>query len=209
MTEGEKWRPKSHPSPLEHARQFMTDPRTGEMRFRNRSNMFWGYVLAWGLFTFSALWLNQSILTDSDPMTGREVLGYAATMFIASLASACVLGRPYLTLRDGLVTVRNPLRIYTLRLIDVESVVSGFLGFPKLSAAGRTIRVMGMEESGLDQLGGGSDDMAVLQMELEARVPENDQEQAAGVVARWALMDLGLALLLTAWAVYAVSFYWP
>lgn len=174
------------------------------MRFRNRSNMFWGYVAAWGLFGMSALLLNKSILSVPDPMTGREVLEYAAAMFTASIAAACVLGRPYLTLHDGLVTIRNPLRIYRLRLLDVESVVSGFWGFPKLSAADRTIRVMGMEESGL----GRSDDMSVLQMELEAQRLEGGQGHSAGVVAHWAPMDLGLGLLLAAWAAYALSFFW-
>jgi len=206
MEEGEKWRPKSHTSTLEHGRQFMTDPQTGEMLFRNRSNMFWGYVAAWGLFGMSALMLNKSILTDPDPMSEREVLGTAAAMFTASVAAACILGRPYLTLRDGLVTIRNPLRVYKLRLADVTSVVSGFWGFPRLTAAGRTIRVMGMEEGGL---GGDSDDMAVLQMELEAQRTEPREGHSEGVLAHWAPMDLGLGLLLAAWAAYALSFFWP
>ena len=94
MEEGEKWRPKSHPSPLEHARQFMTDPQTGEMLFRNRSNMFWGYVAAWGLFGMSALLLNKSILPDPDPMSEREGVGAAAVVFMASVPAACILCVP-------------------------------------------------------------------------------------------------------------------
>lgn len=184
----------------------MRDPQTGEMRFRNGSNMFWGYILAWGLFGMSALWLNKSILTDPDPMTGPEVAQYAAGMFFASVTALCVLGRPYLTLRDGGVTVRNPMRIYRFALSRVQSVENGFCGFPKLVVAGRTIRAMGMEQTGLDQISGGSDDMVVFQAEL-ADASVNTGDAGAVVSLRWSLMDLGLALLLAAWAIYAASFF--
>ena len=184
----------------------MRDPDTGEMRFRNGSNMFWGYALAWALFGMSALLLNKSILTDSDPMTGSEVLRYAAGMFIASTAALCVLARPYLTLRKGQVTVRNPLRVYRFSLGQVESVEDGFWGFPKLTAAGRTMRVMGMEQTGLDEMSGGSDDLVVFQADLAGR-DLTAPDTAAPVSVHWSPMDRGLGLLLAAWAVYAASFF--
>ena len=184
----------------------MRDPETGEMRFRNGSNMFWGYAVAWGLFGMSALLLNKSILTDPDPMTGPEVAQFAAGMFSASVAVLCVFARPYVTLRNGRVTVRNPLRIYRFALSQVQSVEDGFSGFPKLVVAGRTIRVMGMEQTGLDQMSGGSEDMVVFQAErADARVSTGDDGAEVGV--RWSLMDRGLALLLAAWAMYAASFF--
>lgn len=184
----------------------MRDPETGEMRFRNRSNTVWGYIAAWALFVLPALLLNKSILTDPDPMSGPEVARYAAAMFMASTAALCVLGRPYVTLREGLVTVRNPLRVYRFALSHVESVEDGFFGFPKLVACGRTIRVMGMEQSGFDQLEGGSDDMVVFKAELADRDRTNVDPTEAGLLMRWSPMDRGLALLLAAWAVYAASF---
>jgi hypothetical protein len=64
-----------------------------------------------------------------------------------------------------------------------------------------------MEESTLDQIAGGSDDMAVLQAELADRESGQVPADSRGVQARGALMDRGLALLLVAWTMYAASFY--
>lgn len=150
MTGEEKWRPRSLPSPLEQARLDRLNPRTGELRLRNGSNMFWGHALAWGLVGAAALGLNKSILTDSDPMTPAEVLAYATGIFLASVTALCVLGRPYVTVGEGTALVRNPMRTYRFQLADVESLNSGFCGFPRLIVAGRGIRVMGLEESTLD-----------------------------------------------------------
>ena len=184
----------------------MRDPETGEMRFRNRSNTFWGYIAAWALFALAALLLNKSILTDPDPMSASEVARYAAAMFMASTTALCIMGRPYVTLREGLVTVRNPLRVYRFALSHVESVEDGFFGFPKLVASGRTIRVMGMEQTGFDPLEGGSDDIVVFKAELADREKTTGDPAEAGLSMRWSPMDRGLALLLAVWAVYAASF---
>jgi hypothetical protein len=208
VEEGEKWRPRSLPSPLEEARANWRDPRTGEMRFRNFSNMLWGYVLAWGLFGMAALFLNRSILTDSDPMAPSEVVAYAAGIFLASTGALCVLARPFVTLRGETLTVRNPLRVYRCDFAAVGSLTSGFWGFPKLVVAGRGIRVIGMEETNLQLMRGGSDDMAVLQAEIADRNPDHPHA-GTGLHARWALLDRGLVLLLLAWALYALSFYVP
>ncbi len=166
--------------------------------------MFCGHVLAWGLVGAAALGLNKSILTDSDPMTPAEVLAYATGIFLVSVTALCVLGRPYVTVREGTALVRNPLRTYRVQLADVESLKSGFWGFPQLIVAGRGIRVMGLEETTLDYLAGGSDDMAVLHTELGKQPSKTPSTQ--GIRARWAIMDRGLALLLAAWAAYALSF---
>lgn len=206
MTGEEKWRPRSLPSPLEQARLDRLNPRTGELRLRNGSNMFWGHALAWGLVGAAALGLNKSILTDSDPMTPAEVLAYATGIFLASVTALCVLGRPYVTVGEGTALVRNPMRTYRFQLADVESLNSGFWGFPRLIVAGRGIRVMGLEESTLDHLAGGSDDMAVLHTELGKQPSRHENQSAAGICARWAIMDRGLALLLAGWGAYALSF---
>ena len=65
---------------------------------------------------------------------------------------------------------------------------------------------MGMEETNLQLMRGGSDDMAVLQAEITDRNPDQ-LHPGAGLHARWALLDRGLVLLLLAWALYALSFY--
>jgi hypothetical protein len=167
--------------------------------------MFWGHVLAWGLVGAAALGLNKSILTDSDPMTPGEVLAYASGMFLASVTALCVLGRPCVTVREGTVFVRNPLRTYRFQLADVESLESGFWGFPRLIVAGRRIRAMGLEETTLDHLPGGSDDMAVLHAELGEQPSRHGTRSAAGIHARASIMDRGLAFLLAGWAAYALS----
>ena len=179
------------------------------MHFRNLANMLWGYVLAWGLFGVAALLLNKSILTDSDPMTPSEGAAYGSGIFLASAGSLCLLARPSVTLRQGILTVRNPFRTYTCDLSAVKSLTSGFWGFPKLVVDGRTIRVMGMEESNLQQMSGGSDDMAVLQAEIADQ--ELGQAHPGGDVlrSRWALLDRGLCVLLAAWSTYAISFFMP
>lgn len=204
VTEGEKWRPRSGPTPLEQARASYRDPQTGRMRFRNLSNMFWGYVLAWGLFGMAALLLNKSILTDADPMTPREAATYGVGLFLASLAAFGLLARPFVILASGVLTVRNPLRVYAVELAAVESLESGLAGFPKLTVAGRAIRIFGMEESGLQKMAGGSDDMAVLQAEIR------DAQRSSGrgaVQTRWAVLDKGSILLLMAWSGYAISWF--
>jgi hypothetical protein len=67
---------------------------------------------------------------------------------------------------------------------------------------------MGMEESNLQLMRGGSDDMAVLQAEIGVTNP--DHRPAGGRLhVRWALLDRGLVLLIGAWALYALSFYVP
>jgi hypothetical protein len=172
------------------------------MRFRNFSNMVWGYVVAWGLFGMAALLLNKSILTDPDPMTPREAAACAAGLFAVSVAALGVLARPSVTLTAGVLTVRNPLRSYSVELGAVDSLRSGLAGFPKLTVAGRTIRLFGMEETGLQKMAGGSDDMAVLQAEIEdsGRVSDTD-----GVQEQWAPLDKGLGLLLLAWSLYVAS----
>ena len=179
------------------------------MRFRNLANMFCGYALAWGLFGMAALILNKSILTDSDPMTPGEVVAYAVGTFVVSTGALCVLARPSVTLDSHeTLTVRNPLRVYRCDFAAVESLTSGFWGFPKLTVAGRAIRIMGMEESNLQLMSGGSDDMAVLRAELADR--QGGDIRAVGREAcrsRWALLDRGLVLLWGAWALYAISFF--
>jgi uncharacterized membrane protein len=92
--------------------------------------MFWAYVLAWGPFGLAPVLLNKSILSASDPMTPAEVVAYATGMFLASTGSLCVLARPYVTLADRIVTIRNPLRTYRFDLTAVESLTSGFWGSP-------------------------------------------------------------------------------
>lgn len=174
------------------------------MRFRNLSNMFWGYALAWGLFGMAALLLNKSILTDPDPMTPREVAAYGAGTFLASIAALCVLARPFVTLTSGVLTVRNPLRTYAVELAAVESLESGLAGFPKLTVAGRVIRIFGMEESGLQKMAGGSDDMAVLQAEIADAGGPSRRE---GVQPGWGLLDKSSTLLLLAWSLYLVSWF--
>jgi hypothetical protein len=178
------------------------------MCFRNFSNMLWGYVLAWGLFGMAALFLNRSILTESDPMAPGEFVAYAAGTFLASMGALCVLARPFVSLSRGTLTVRNPLRIYTCDFAAVESLTNGFWGFPQLVVAGRGILLMGMEESNLQLMRGGSDDMAVLQAEIADRNPD-DLHAGAGLHARWALLDRGLVLLMVAWGLYALGFYVP
>lgn len=209
VVEGEKWRPRSMPSPLEQARADWRNPHTGEMRFRNLSNMICGYVLAWGLFGMAALALNKSILTVSDPMTPREVAAYGAGTFLASSIALCVLARPSVALRQGILTVRNPLRTYTCDFNAVESLTGGFWGFPKLVVAGRVIHLMGMEESNLQLMRGGSEDMAVLRAEIADRDLSQDlpEPKQAGLHSRWALLDRGMVMLLVAWTLYAISFW--
>lgn len=209
MVEGEKWRPRSGPSPLEQARADYRDPVTGEMRFRNLSNMFWGYVSAWGTFAQATLCLNRSILTNPDPMTGHEVVAYGSGTFIVSVAALCVLARPSVKLLSGRLTVRNPLRAYSFDLAAVESLESGLMGFPKLIVAGRTVRVVGMEETTLQLMRGGSDDMAVLQAEIGDSSFGELSTGVEPVRSSWAPLDRGLALLLTAWLLYVVSFFVP
>lgn len=105
------------------------------------------------------------------------------------------------------MTVRKALRVYVFSLSQVESVADGFWGFPKLSVAGRTIRVMGMEQNGMDQIGGGSDDMVVSRAEPADSVHADFDPSRAGVRVRWSPIDRGLALLLAAWGAYAASFF--
>jgi hypothetical protein len=173
------------------------------MRLRKLSNMFWGYVVAWGLFGMAALLLNKSILTGPDPMAPREAATYGAGLFLASIAAFCVLARPFVTLASGVLIVRNPLRSYAVELAAVESLDSGLAGFPKLTVAGRAIRMFGMEESGLQKMAGGSDDMAVLQAEIADAGDASGREEPLQV--RWALLDKSLSLLLIAWSLYLVS----
>lgn len=174
------------------------------MRFRNLSNMVWGYVVAWGLFGMAALLLNKSTLTDPDPMTPRAAAAYGVGLFVVSIAALGVLARPSVTLRSGVLTVRNPMRAHSVELAAVESLQSGLVGFPKLTVAGRTIRLIGMEESGLAKMAGGSDDMAVLKAEIaEAGAPTGTET----VQKRWVPFDKGLCLLLLAWSLYLASWF--
>jgi hypothetical protein len=63
--------------------------------------------------------------------------------------------------------------------------------------------MFGMEESGLQKMAGGSDDMAVLQAEIADAGDASGREEPLQV--RWALLDKSLSLLLIAWSLYLVS----
>ena len=132
VSDDEKWRPRTLPSAIVQGRLDRLNPQTGELQFRNGSNLFWGYVLAWGLFALAAALLNKSSLSDSDPMSPTEVVEYAAATFLASTGALIVLARPYVTLSHDVLTVRNPLRTYRLAAKAVESLTSGVWGFPRL-----------------------------------------------------------------------------
>ena len=66
---------------------------------------------------------------------------------------------------------------------------------------------MGMEQSELDQMGGGSDDMVVFRAELADSIHGDIEPSEAGVRVRWSPLDRGLALLVAAWGAYAASFF--
>lgn len=207
VSEDEKWRPRSLPSPLEQARLEGLDRGSGELRLRNGSNMFWGYIAAWTLFGLAALFWNRSILAEPGRESRTELTVSIFCLFLASVLALCVLGRPYVTVRSGVVFGRNPIRTYRFHLADVKSLTSGFWGFPKFVVADRSIRLMGMEESTLDSMRGGSQAMAVLQAEFAGMEPDRGHARDVGIHARWALMDRGLALLLAGWTFYAASFF--
>lgn len=199
-----RWQPRRSPSALELARAARTSP-SGAVRLRNDANAMWSTVFAWGLLAMAALLLNRSILTDPDPMRPVEVAQYAAAICVASVGSLVTLGRSRVVVLDGLLAVRNPLRTYRTPLETVTSVEHGLLGFPVLTAAGRRVRLVGLEETLSDRWGGGSEDVRILrQLVVEAAV-EGPAAGVAAMTTSWTVPDRPVLLLLFGWAVYAVA----
>lgn len=208
MTEHARWKPATSDQVFD-ARRDRT--RNGRVRLRNGSNLLFGSVFAWGLFAMAALMLNRSSLNGSDAMTPREVALTAMALAIASLAAHAVLVRPFVEIEidGGIARVRNPLKAYSFWLGDAESFDLGFLGFPVVSVGSYRVRLMGMEESVAQKMGGGSIDHAIFVQELSRQAGDNAPDNKHPVSVHWALFDLWTTILIVAWAVYALSFVAP
>ena len=191
---------------MELAQSARTDSR-GRMRLRSDANMFWGFVCAWSVLGLAALVNNKTGLTGTDPLTPLQAVEFAAGLFAFSIAVLVVLARSHVTLQDGTLTIRNPLRRYDLALAAAQSLEPGFWGFPNLQVHNeQTIRVMGLEESTKDRMEGGLEDAAILRNVIAAVSAEDRTHADARVTKSWAVMDRSLAFLLIGWLAYALSF---
>jgi hypothetical protein len=160
-------------------------------------------MLAGGLLAMAGLLLNKGSLAAEDALSKTDTALTASCLLAGSIASYLCLGRPYVEIDKDLLIVRNPLRRVVVPLSAVQEFTVGLLGFPSVSTAGRRVRLWGLEESVAQKMAGGSLDHAILRAELS-----RFQEQAPGPSAavNWAVFSVGLAVLLTLWCTYAVTF---
>lgn len=205
MADSAGWKPKKHPSSLQLARNARTLP-SGVLRLRNDSNAFWSQIFAWGLLAMAALLLNRSIVTDTDPMAPTEVVAYAVPLCGASVLAVVILGRTQVLIHEERLEIRNPVRRYRADLSAVTGVEPGALGFPTLGVAGHQVRLMGLEESPIDRMSGGSEELKILRDVLDT------SKQAAQSAPNQPLdvglnpLDRPLVLILAGWAIYGLSF---
>ena len=148
---------------------------------------------------------NQSGMKGIDALTPWESVGIAAALFAVSVLALVVLGRSHVTLRDGTLSVRNPLRKYELALAAARSLEPGFLGFPSLHVRNsQTIRVMGLGESTKDTMAGGAEDALILRAVIGESSHDSRTDCDPHVRKSWAVLDGSLALLLVGWLAYAL-----
>lgn len=147
---------------------------------------------------------NRSGLTGADRLTHWEAVGVAAALCLVSVLALVVLARPHVTVLDGRLSVRNPVRKYDLALAEAGSLEPGFLGFPTLRLRdGRAIRLMGLGESSRDTMEGGGEDALVLRAVMAENPHVSRTDRGPQLSKAWAVMDRSLALLLMGWLSYA------
>lgn len=206
MEESRGWQPAGRPSDLQIGRHNFGDPRTGAVHLRNGSNWFFGALVAWGLLALDAVLLNRSALTRADPMAPAEILLNASWTFALSMLGRVVLSRPSVRITDGIAEVRNPLRVYSFPLAAVEETTFGFFGFPRCRVAGRTIRLMAMQNSSLEQRGGGNEISHVWRAEVADAKQHHPAERGDALRRHGIWTDWWTGSLLLGWFLYALSF---
>ncbi|WP_409483044.1 hypothetical protein [Arsenicicoccus dermatophilus] len=154
----------------------------------------------------SALMLNRGALTDVDPMTGQEVFGTASALFLCSISLYRILCDTWVEVRTGWVDVRNPVHRYSIPVSQVVEIQWKQQHWPRLLiASGRKIKLLGVQQSTMDLMAGGSGEMKNLLRTLEEVAAEgcSTEGHASRGISR---MTWGLGSLLFAWALYGISF---
>lgn len=196
------WTPKKSPSALELAEQARTRGSEG-IYLRNDSNAFWGRVLAWGLIGIAGILLNP---TFEPPRLG-EALAYASALFGVSVTSMATLGRSHVRIHGGDVHVRNPLMQYSIPLASVDALERGALGFTILRVGGRRLRVYGLEETLLDRISRGSEEVQILEKYVKEARRVSSSNGSGTFRATLRFFDFSLALLVAGWLAFGVGYF--
>lgn len=142
------------------------------------------------------------------------MLLYLSGFAAASFASLLFLGRPYVKLEGEMLTVRNPIYIHAIPRAEIVGVKAGGFGFGSLVTRGGDIRVMGLEETAMESVRGGSEDQAILNRWIKTgltgfrQIDDNSPtyRKTPTQTSRLAPFDWPLALLLVGWILHLIRF---
>lgn len=196
------WEPARSPDPV--VQWIEASTKDGVLILRNTSSALWATVAIGLIYLMCMTMLGPSILNDIDPMTPSQVLTTSLGCFGGSMLAYFGLVRNRIEVNGSEMVVRNPLKTYRTTIASSLKLEPGKLGFPILRNGERSVRLMALEMNALEGIHGGSDNYVVLQRILSCSTDIEDSEKRFESEIRGP--DLGLVLLLTAWAVYAIRF---
>jgi hypothetical protein len=175
MQDPEKWSPAGQ-DPWTETRRHHANAETGELLLQNISNKFFGVTSTVFCLVVAGLFFNRTALDGPDASPFVEIAWQNAGLFLISISAYLVLASPVIFVLDGVVRVRNPLKIYRIPLERVQDVHEGFMGFPVLTVDGAAIRLMALEESLATRSSGGSGLRELLVREIAASQEMDGQE---------------------------------
>jgi hypothetical protein len=128
-----------------------------------------------------------------------------AGLIAVGTAGYLLFAKPLVRIDDTRLVIVNPLRVWSVPFPAITAV-NGIFPYPSIRSEGRRIFMVGMEESNLDLMRGGSGRIS----DLTATVGEDRSTEAAttaaeGVTYRWSIVDKTLTILLGGWLLYVLA----
>lgn len=208
---GEPWRP-SVPDYMGVAKSRRIRRDTGAVRLQNLSNLMGGHFTAWFFWVIAVAAGGPLSVYWLDPAVGGVSILLSGCLAVGSILLYMALARTHVELNGNYVYIRNPLKVHVIPMWSVSGVDDGVLGIPRLTTPERAYFLVGLEESLHLTMAGGSEDRAILEVEINAWTsgdgrPEVTADVEGTARSECAFMDRGLMILLGAWLLHAGSFF--
>lgn len=155
------WTPRSAPEEV-----------YGEVEtYRNIANLLGGTAAAYGLLAFAWLYLGPWFLPASEVFKPAEAMRYGLPLAVISEAILCVVTAPWVKVRrpERVLEVRNPVSRVIIPLSEIDRISRGRGWFPVITTkSGQRVRLLGLQQSTLHYLHGGSEELIRLRHNLAA-----------------------------------------
>jgi hypothetical protein len=193
----EGWRPRQTPEVI------YGDPE----RYRNITNFLCGHVVAFALLGVAWLWFGPGSLKGADASTPWELARDSWFLCALSVGSNLLLARPWVSVgrTTGQVIVRNPMHEITVPGNMVSGLSGADRAYPVLTLrGGRRIRLLGIQQSTLMIMRGGSEELARMREHLQALASSSSEAPSATAYAeRFAPVSVSASLLILGWVAWA------